>query len=126
MSTQPSRRTGSLSAKARRLTDRAQVRQLPPPPEEALDAQLLRWLLHYPLQRIQDMALGLRTTTKTVCRHLEVLVKAGLVEQVSFAYSAHARAGWFYLTTAGIIKTARGEGLHPVDAARSWQADEHS
>lgn len=84
-----------------------------------LNNHMLRWLLHYPLQRIEDLALGVQTLEQTIRRHLLTLSETGLVEQVLFS-----RSGWFYLTERGICAAAACEGLDPQEAARRWQADE--
>jgi hypothetical protein len=80
----------------------------------------VRWLLHYPLQRTEDIALGVRAIERTIRRHLLALSDAGLVEQVLFA-----RSGWFYLTDQGVRAAAADEGLDPEEAAHLWQAQEH-
>ncbi len=69
-------------------------------PLSPLDARLLRWLLHYSLQRVTDIALGLGETEPTVHRHIQTLIKAGLVDAVVFSY--HARQHWYYLTAEGL------------------------
>jgi len=67
----------------------------------------VRWLLHYPLQRTEDIAFGVRAIERTIRRHLLVLSDAGLVEQVLFA-----RLG-VLLTDQGVRAAAADEGLDP-------------
>ena len=86
---------------------------------EKLNNQIVRWLLHYPLQRTEDIALGVQALEQTIRRHLLALCEAGLVEQVMFS-----RFSWFYLTDQGIRSAAASEGLNPEEAARLWQAHE--
>src|SRR5690348_7608582 len=71
---------------------------------EKLNSQILRWLLHYPLQRTEDVALGVQALEQTIRRHLLALSEAGLVEQVMFS-----RFSWFYLTDQGIRSAAACE-----------------
>jgi hypothetical protein len=97
----------------------------PPPTEDTMDDHLLRWLLHYPLQRIEDLMVGLNLSAAALRRRLADLEDKDLVEHVTYAYSHQLKASkWYYLTTLGLVAVSAKEGVRPDLAARSWQADE--
>lgn len=86
--------------------------------------QVLSWLLHHPLQRIRDVAIGLDMTESTTARILQGLGKQQLVEQVTPSLSVSNRHSWYYLSSAGISILAQQEGTDPFSLARAWQTDE--
>jgi hypothetical protein len=49
-----------------------------------IDWRLLRWLLRYPLQRVEDMLVGVArwTSRATIYRHVHALASCGLIESV--------------------------------------------
>ena len=49
-----------------------------------IDWRLLHWLLHYPLQRVDDLVVGVArwASRATVYRHVQALDARGLVESV--------------------------------------------
>src|SRR5713226_10687366 len=49
---------------------------------EDVDIRLLQWLLRYPFQRAEDLALATGRSIATVYRHLKILYSRGLVERV--------------------------------------------
>jgi predicted ArsR family transcriptional regulator len=89
-----------------------------------LDARILRWLLHYSLQRIEDIALGIHATEQTVRRHLQMLQESNLVESILFSYSSQVRHAWYHLTDAGIANAAAMENLCGTEAAQRWRTSE--
>ena len=67
---------------------RTRRRARPPDPHELLgqledvDIRLLQWLLRYPFQRAEDLALATGISSATVYRHLNMLHNSGLIERV--------------------------------------------
>ena len=61
--------------------------------DTTIDARVLHWLAHYPMQRAEDLVLGLARwcARPTVYRHLQRLEAAGLVTTVPAASSGGAR-----------------------------------
>ena len=49
----------------------------------SVDDRILWWLLRYPLQRVEDIALALQVSANTVYRHLTRTVGEGIVEYVT-------------------------------------------
>ena len=49
-----------------------------------IDWRLMNWLLHYPLQRFEDLVVGVArwASRATLYRHMQVLEARGLVESV--------------------------------------------
>lgn len=93
-------------------------------PRGDLKHQVLCWLLHYPLQRIQDIAVGLDCGERTMARMLQSLMEQQHVDHVTPSLNSGSRHGWYYLTTAGLNLVAELEGGDPVTLARIWRADE--
>jgi hypothetical protein len=86
------------------------------------EQQVLLWLLHHPLQRIRDVAIGLDLTESTTAR---VLQKLGpLVEHVTPRFRVNNRHSWYHLSEAAIRVLARKLGTDPVWLARAFHADE--
>jgi len=109
-------------------TTRRRIR--PPDPQEFLyqledaDLRLLQWLLRYPFQRAEDLALATGSSSATVYRHLNILHNSGLVEQVAPA-SLGASTCWLYhLSNLGLQVLAIHEQENPADLARTWRTDE--
>ncbi len=88
------------------------------------EQQILVWLLHHPLQRIPDVAVGLDLTISTTARSLQKLGTHHFVDKVSPSINNGNRHGWYYLTTSGLNLVAELEGNDPVVLARMWGADE--
>src|SRR5947207_4732945 len=93
-------------------------------PKGDLKHQVLRWLLHYPFQRADDIAIGLDSGERTIARVLQSLTEQGLVDSVNPSINRGNRHGWYYLTTLGLHQVAALEGCVPVALARTWHADE--
>ncbi|GCE49851.1 protein involved in plasmid replication-relaxation [Thermosporothrix hazakensis] len=87
----------------------------------SLAQRCLRWLLHYPLQRVPDLALGLGEADTTVRRALSTLQGQGTIEACTPAGEAHT---WYVLTQAGLEIAASLEGMTPAAAAALWETDE--
>jgi Replication-relaxation len=103
------------------------VKTLPNPSSLSRKEQewpILLWLLHHPLQRIRDLAVGLDLTKSTIARALQELGSKCLVEQITPALGPDNRHGWYYLSSAGIHLIASREGTDPVLLARAFHADE--
>ena len=88
------------------------------------EQQVLLWLLHHPLQRIRDVAIGLALSESTTARILQRLGREQLVEQVTACLRISHRHSWYHLSSAGIILIATWQGTDPVLLARAWQTDE--
>src|SRR5258708_7865769 len=89
------------------------------------DWRLLHWLLHYPLQRADDLVIGVArwTSRATVYRHLQGLEARGLVERVLPRTPATGK--WlFHLSDLGLHVLARHLERPSRELARTWQADE--
>src|SRR5258708_28834973 len=85
----------------------------------AIDQRLLRWLAHYPLQRAEDLVLGLARwcARPTVYRHLVRLEQAGWITTLRPAWSGGRSL--FCLSPAGQCWSAHdeeGTGLAHADA----------
>lgn len=89
------------------------------------DWRLLHWLLHYPLQRADDLVIGVArwTSRATVYRHLQGLEALGLVERV--LPKTPGTGKWlFHLSNLGLHVLARHLERPARELARTWQADE--
>jgi DNA-binding MarR family transcriptional regulator len=86
--------------------------------------QILLRLLHHPLQRIRDLAVGLDLTESTIARVLQKLESERLVEEITPALDPDNRYGWYHLSSAAILLIASREGTDPVVLARFFHADE--
>src|SRR5579859_3610958 len=93
-------------------------------PEDSMHSKLLLWLLHHPMQRIEDMALGLQVSYAIIHRHLALLEQNHLVECLVPAIRVGIKARWFYLSNTGVLAAARQEGADARRLARAWGADE--
>ena len=89
-----------------------------------LAQKMLLWLLRYPLQRMEDLALALEANQSTIARHLAQLGKAGLVEYVTPSLGRGNAVQCYYLTQQGLLAAAAQERADPVELARRWHADE--
>jgi hypothetical protein len=94
-------------------------------PLAELDWRLLHWLLHYPLQRADDLVVGVArwASRPTVYRHLQGLEASALLESVLPATPGTGK--WlYYLSNLGLHVLARHLERPARDLAREWQADE--
>jgi DNA-binding IclR family transcriptional regulator len=107
-------------------------RARPPDPRELLDQldtvdlRLLQWLLRYPFQRSEDLALAIGSSSATVYRHLNVLHENGLVERVMPPALGMAKCWLYHLSNLGLQVLAVHKLADPVDLARTWSTDESS
>jgi hypothetical protein len=90
-----------------------------------IDWRLLHWLLHYPLQRADDLVLGLArwASRATVYRHLYALEASGLLESV-LPKSPGTGKRLYYLSNPGLHLLAMHLDTQARELARKWQADE--
>jgi DNA-binding MarR family transcriptional regulator len=88
-----------------------------------VDERLLQWLLHYPLQRAEDIVIGLARwcSRPTVYRHLDHLEKQGWIESFRPAYSAGKRL--YHLTPTGLRRYAALSCTSAEKLAQTWRAD---
>ena len=109
---------------------RTRRRARPPDPHELLDQledvdiRLLQWLLRYPFQRAEDLALATGSSSATVYRHLNVLHNSGLIERVMPAALGTAKCWLYHLSNLGLQVLAVHEQADPADLARTWRTDE--
>lgn len=90
-----------------------------------LDWRLLHWLLRYPLQRAEDLVVGVArwTSRATVYRHLQVLEASGLVESVLPKTPGEGKRV-YHLSNLGLHVLARHLERSADELARAWQADD--
>jgi predicted transcriptional regulator len=93
---------------------------------DAVDMRLLQWLLRYPFQRAEDLALATVSSRATVYRHLNVLHNNGLVEHVMPPALSTATCWLYHLSNLGLQVLAAHEQVDPTEMARTWRTDEHS
>ena len=92
---------------------------------QPLDIQLLNWLLRYPFQRAEDLAIAVGTSIATTYRHLITQQNLGLIEGV-MPGALGARACWLYhLSNLGLHVLAAYEQMDPASLAQAWRTDEH-
>jgi len=90
-----------------------------------LDWRLLHWLLRYPLQRADDLVVGVArwASRATVYRHVQELEARGLLESVLPKTPGAGR--WLYhLSNFGLHVVAMRLERPARDLARLWRADE--
>ena len=90
-----------------------------------IDWRLLHWLLRYPLQRVDDLVVGVArwASRATVYRHLQELEEKGLIESV-LPKTPGTGKRLSYLSNAGLHLLARHLERPTRELARLWQADE--
>src|SRR5258707_14862748 len=88
-----------------------------------IDGRVLHWLLRYPLQRVDDLVVGVVrwASRATVYRHVQALEAQGLVEGVRPKTPGTGKQ-LYYLSNAGLHVLARYLGTPARELARSWQA----
>jgi DNA-binding IclR family transcriptional regulator len=96
------------------------------PSSSAVRGRLVRWLLRYPLQRVEDMVLALAVSPNTIYRHLTRLVDEGLVEYVTPSLGVKLTCRFYYLSNAGLLAAAEQEHADPLALALHWGAHEKS
>ncbi len=115
--------TTAALRKGRKLTMQALLEASTSLPE--LDWRLLHWLLRYPLQRADDLVVGVArwASRATVYRHMQQLEEQGLVESV-LPKTPGAGKRLYHLSNLGLHVLARHLGTPAPELARQWQADE--
>src|SRR6266566_2378135 len=90
-----------------------------------VDWRLLHWLLRYPLQRADDLVVGVArwTSRATVYRHVQALEARGLLESV-LPKTLGAGKRLYHLSNRGLHVLARHLDTPGRELARRWQADE--
>jgi hypothetical protein len=93
---------------------------------ERSDRRLLQWLLQYPLQRADDLTLGVARwmSRASVYRHLDALQQRGLVESVLATSSGDGKR-LYYQSNLGLYVLAASMHVPPRSLAQQWQADDH-
>ena len=90
-----------------------------------VDWRLLHWLLHYPLQRADDLVVGVArwASRATVYRHVQALEARRLVESV-LPKTPGTGKRLYHLSNTGLHLLARHLEKPVRQLARTWQADE--
>jgi predicted transcriptional regulator len=90
-----------------------------------IDWRLLHWLLHYPLQRVDDLVVGVArwASRATVYRHMQALEERGLVESV-LPKTPGTGKRLYHLSNTGLHLLARHMNRPARILAQNWQADE--
>src|SRR5712692_142331 len=90
-----------------------------------VDWRLLHWLLRYPLQRADDLVVGVArwASRATIYRHMQALEARGLVESVLPKMPGTGKR-LFHLSNLGLHLLARHVNRPARKLAQSWQADE--
>ena len=109
--------------KARRLTTQALTEASISLSE--LNWRLLHWLLRYPLQRVDDLVVGVArwASRATVYRHMQRLEEEGLVESV-LPKTPGLGKRLYHLSNPGLHVLAQHLGIPARDLAQRFQADE--
>src|SRR5690242_18449091 len=90
-----------------------------------LDWRLLHWLLRYPLQRADDLAVGVArwASRATVYRHVQALEARGLIESVLPKMPGEGKR-LYHLSNSGLHLLALYLQKPAHDLAHLWHADE--
>src|SRR2546421_11919978 len=91
---------------------------------QKLDWRLLHWLLRYPLQRADDLVVGIArwASRATVFRHIQELEASSLVEGV-LPKTPGSGKRLYHLSNLGLHMLARHLDRPTRDLAPRWQAD---
>jgi predicted transcriptional regulator len=89
-----------------------------------LDMRLLQWLLRYPFQRAEDLAVASTVSIATVYRHLGVLQHLGLIERVLAGTLGRETCWLYHLSNLGLHVLAAQEQTDPLSLAQRWRTDE--
>jgi Fe2+ or Zn2+ uptake regulation protein len=90
-----------------------------------VDWRLLHWLLCYPLQRADDLVVGVArwASRATVYRHMHALEARGLVESV-LPKTPGTGKRLYHLSNPGLYLLARHMNRPARELVQSWRADE--
>jgi predicted transcriptional regulator len=90
-----------------------------------VDWRLMHWLLRYPLQRADDLVVGVArwASRATVYRHVQALEARGLVESVVPKTPGTGKR-LYYLSNLGLHALARHLDTPARELAHTWKADE--
>ncbi len=90
-----------------------------------LDWRLLHWLLHYPLQRADDLVVGVArwASRATVYRHVQELQARGLLESI-LPKTPGVGKRLYHLSNSGLHVVAMRLESPARDLAHLWRADE--
>src|SRR6266550_4714648 len=90
-----------------------------------IDWRLLHWLLRYPLQRADDLIVGVArwASRATAYRHVQALEARGLLESV-LPKTPGAGKRLYHLSNPGLHVLARHLDKPARELARRWQANE--
>ena len=90
-----------------------------------IDWRLLHWLLHYPLQRADDLVVGVArwASRATVYRHVQALDARGLVESV-LPRTPGAGKRLYHLSNLGLHVLAKYLDTPTRELLQRWKADE--
>jgi predicted transcriptional regulator len=90
-----------------------------------IDWRLLHWLLHYPLQRVDDLVVGVArwASRATVYRHVQALDARGLVESV-LPRTPGAGKRLYHLSNLGLHVLAKYLDTPTRELVQRWKADE--
>src|SRR5579859_3299642 len=88
--------------------------------------RILLWLLYYPYQRLEDLAVATGLHLASVHRQVVTLAANDLVESVKPSLGMARSCNFYYLTTAGIGEVANLVGIAPAQLANMWRVDERS
>jgi predicted transcriptional regulator len=91
---------------------------------DAGDLRLLQWLLRYPFQRAEDLALATGSSSATAYRHLIVLYNRGLIERVMPAALGTGKCWLYHLSNLGLHVLAVHKLADPTELASTWRTDE--
>jgi len=89
-----------------------------------LDMRFLQWLLRYPFQRAEDLAVAGTVSSATVYRHLGVQQHLGLIECVLPGTVGTETSGLYHLSNLGLHVLATHEQADPALLAQTWGIDE--
>src|SRR5216683_4493894 len=89
-----------------------------------IDWRLLHWLLHYPLQRADDLVVGVArwASRATVYRHIQELEASSLVEGV-LPKTPGSGKRLYFLSNLGLHALARHLDTPARKLAHTWKAD---
>ena len=90
-----------------------------------IEGRLLHWLLRYPLQRADDLVVGVArwASRATVYRHLHLLETRGLIESVLPKTPGDGKY-LYHLSNLGLHVLATFLGRSAQELAQRWHADE--